>query len=93
MENCLSSDESKGFIKIAESLGFTHQGSLGPAYGEAYRDNHRISVNDPVLADSIWQSGLSDLFTDIKSRRKVAVGLNPNIRFYRFAISKNFSHF
>ncbi|KAG7533866.1 Oxoglutarate/iron-dependent dioxygenase [Arabidopsis thaliana x Arabidopsis arenosa] len=90
VENCLSSDESKGFVKIAESIGFTHQGSRGPAYGEAFRDNHRISVNDPVLADTIWQSGLSDLFTDIKIRRKVAVGLNPNIRFYRYSAGQHF---
>ncbi|CAE6220384.1 unnamed protein product [Arabidopsis arenosa] len=89
VENCLTSDESKAFVKIAESLGFTHQGSRGPAYGEAYRDNHRISVNDPVLADSIWQSGLSNLFTDIKIRRKVAVGLNPNIRFYRYGAGQH----
>ncbi|KAG7537561.1 Oxoglutarate/iron-dependent dioxygenase [Arabidopsis suecica] len=90
VENCLSSDESKGFVKIAESIGFTHQGSRGPAYGEAFRDNHRISVNDPVLADTIWQSGISDLFTDIKIRRKVAVGLNPNIRFYRYSAGQHF---
>ncbi|CAA7038782.1 unnamed protein product [Microthlaspi erraticum] len=90
VENCLSPDESKGFVKIAESLGFTHQGSRGPAYGEAYRDNHRISVNDPVLADTLWQSGLSNLFTDIKIRRKVAIGLNPNIRFYRYSAGQHF---
>ncbi|CAF1754257.1 hypothetical protein HID58_087448 [Brassica napus] len=90
VENCLTSDESKGFVKIAESLGFTHQGSRGPAYGEAFRDNHRISVNDPVLADTLWRSGLSNLFTDIKIRRKVAVGLNPNIRFYRYSAGQHF---
>ncbi|CAN8302228.1 unnamed protein product [Cochlearia groenlandica] len=90
VENCLTSDESKCFVKIAESLGFAHQGSRGPAYGEAFRDNHRISVNDPVLADTIWQSGLSDLFTDIKIRRKVAVGLNPNLRFYRYSAGQHF---
>lgn len=61
-----------------------HQGSLGPAKGEAYRDNDRISVNDPNLANIIWESGLSKLFRDIKIRGKIAVGLNPNIRFYRF---------
>ncbi|KFK26798.1 hypothetical protein AALP_AA8G294900 [Arabis alpina] len=90
VENCLTADESKGFIQIAESLGFTHQGSRGPAYGEAYRDNHRISVNDPVLADTIWQSGLSNLFSDFKIRRKVAVGLNPNLRFYRYSAGQHF---
>lgn len=75
--------ESKAFIKAAESLGFLHQGSLGPTKGEAYRDNDRISVNDPDLADIIWRSGLNNLFADIKIRGKIAVGLNPNIRLYR----------
>ena len=83
MHNFFTSAESKAFVKIAESMGFTHQGSLGPTKGEAYRDNDRTSVNDPVLAYTIWQSGLNKLFSDIKIRGKVAVGLNPNIRFYR----------
>lgn len=84
MQNFFTSAESKGFVKAAEAMGFVHQGSLGPLKGEAYRDNDRISVNDPVLAEMVWESGLSKLFTDIKIRGKLAVGLNPNIRFYRF---------
>lgn len=83
MQNFFTSAESKAFIKAAESIGFVHQGSLGPTKGEAYRDNDRISVNDSVLAETIWESGLHKLFSDIKIRGKVAVGLNPNIRFYR----------
>lgn len=84
MQNFFTSAESKAFIKTAELIGFEHQGSLGPTKGEAYRDNDRLSVYDPKLADTIWQSGLSLLFSDIKIRGKVAVGLNPNIRFYRY---------
>lgn len=83
MQNFFTSVESKAFIKAAELIGFVHQGSLGPTKGEAYRDNDRISLNDPVLVDSIWKSGLNDLFSGLKIRGKVAVGLNPNIRFYR----------
>lgn len=71
---------------MAESLGFVHQGSLGAARGEAFRDNDRISVDDPALAETLWQSGLKKLFSDIKVRGKVAVGLNPNIRLYRYII-------
>ncbi|XP_027366585.1 uncharacterized protein LOC113872903 [Abrus precatorius] len=85
-----SSAESKAFIKAAEAIGFAHQGSLGPAKGEAYRDNDRISVNDSVLADTIWESGLDKLFSDIKIRGKVAVGLNPNIRLYRYKVGQRF---
>lgn len=84
MQDFFSSAESKAFVKAAESIGFAHQGSLGPTHGEAYRDNDRLSVNDPVLANVVWESGLSKLFSDVKIWGKVAVGLNPNIRFYRF---------
>ncbi|KAG2715753.1 hypothetical protein I3843_03G095300 [Carya illinoinensis] len=90
VQNFFTSAESKAFIKAAESIGFVHQGSLGPTKGEAYRDNDRISVNDPVLAETIWKSGVHKLFSDIKIRGKVAVGLNSNIRFYRYKVGQRF---
>ncbi|GKU89418.1 hypothetical protein SLEP1_g3556 [Rubroshorea leprosula] len=90
VQDFFTSAESKAFIKVAESIGFAHQGSLGPTHGEAYRDNDRMSVNDPALADQIWQSGLSKLFSDVKIRGKFAVGLNPNIRFYRYKPGQRF---
>ncbi|KAK8495132.1 hypothetical protein V6N12_047128 [Hibiscus sabdariffa] len=90
VQNFFTAAESKAFINAAESSGFEHQGSLGPAKGEAYRDNDRISVNDPALADMVWQSGLDKLFSDIKIRGRVAVGLNPNIRFYRYKVGQRF---
>ncbi|XP_042504903.1 uncharacterized protein LOC122081738 [Macadamia integrifolia] len=88
--NFFTSAESKAFVSAAESIGFVHQGSLGPTKGEAYRDNDRISVNDPVLAETIWESGLRNIFSDIKIRGKSAVGLNPNIRFYRYNVGQRF---
>lgn len=81
--NFLSAAEASAFVEAAEAIGFTHQGSLGPARGEAYRDNDRISMTDPLLAEVIWESGLKKIFDDIKLPGEVAVGLNPNIRFYR----------
>ncbi|KAF8380353.1 hypothetical protein HHK36_027838 [Tetracentron sinense] len=90
VQNFFTSAESKAFVKAAESIGFAHQGSLGPTKGEAYRDNDRVSVNDPVLAETIWESGLKKLFAEIKIRGKIAVGLNPNIRFYRYKAGQRF---
>jgi hypothetical protein len=58
VQDFFSSAESKAFVKVAESIGFVHQGSLGPTHGEAYRDNDRISVNDPFLANMLWSSKL-----------------------------------
>ncbi|XWS61084.1 hypothetical protein CRYUN_Cryun07bG0095200 [Craigia yunnanensis] len=77
-------------LKLLSQLVFEHKGSLGPTKGEAYRDNDRISFNDLDLADIIWQSGLNKLFSDIIIRGKVAVGLNPNIRFYRYKVDQRF---
>ncbi|KAJ0960989.1 hypothetical protein J5N97_001024 [Dioscorea zingiberensis] len=88
--NFLTAAEAKAFVEAAEAIGFVHQGSQGPAKGEAYRDNDRISVSDPVLAESIWESGLKRIFDDIELRGKVAVGLNPNIRFYRYKVGQRF---
>ncbi|KAJ8506098.1 hypothetical protein OPV22_006984 [Ensete ventricosum] len=88
--NFFTGSESKAFVRAAESIGFIHQGSLGPAKGEAYRDNDRISVTDQGLAESIWQSGLKRIFDDIKLQGKVAIGLNPNIRFYRYKVGQRF---
>lgn len=90
VQNFFSAAESMAFVEVAESIGFVHQGSLGPTKGEAFRDNDRISMNDPILADTIWESGLKRLFSDIKIRGKVAVGLNPSIRFYRYKVGQRF---
>ncbi|XP_073020820.1 uncharacterized protein [Primulina eburnea] len=90
IQNYFTSAESKAFIKAAESIGFAHQGSLGPAKGEAYRDNDRVSVNDPILAEAMWQSGLQQLLSDFRIQGKVAVGLNPNIRLYRYTVGQQF---
>ncbi|XP_071707821.1 uncharacterized protein [Rutidosis leptorrhynchoides] len=90
VQNFLTSAESSAFIRAAESIGFVHQGSLGPTYGEAYRDNDRIAVNDPVLANTLWECGLNKLFTHLTIRGKVAVGLNPNIRLYRYKVDQRF---
>lgn len=88
--NALSASECGALIKYAEGLGFSHQGSLGPARGEAFRDNDRISVQDGILAENLWRSGLCRVFTDIKLEGKSAVGLNPNIRFYRYKEGQRF---
>uniref|UniRef100_A0A0E0K802 Prolyl 4-hydroxylase alpha subunit domain-containing protein n=1 Tax=Oryza punctata TaxID=4537 RepID=A0A0E0K802_ORYPU len=88
--NFFTSAEAKAFVDIAENIGFTHQGSLGPLKGEAYRDNDRISVTDPLLAQTIWESGINKIFEDISISGKVATSLNPNIRFYRYTEGQRF---
>uniref|UniRef100_J3LJB8 Fe2OG dioxygenase domain-containing protein n=2 Tax=Oryza brachyantha TaxID=4533 RepID=J3LJB8_ORYBR len=88
--NFFTAAEAKAFVDIAENIGFTHQGSLGPLKGEAYRDNDRISVTDPLLAQTIWESGMNKIFEDISISGKVATSLNSNIRFYRYTEGQRF---
>jgi len=40
-------------IQAAKAWGLEHQGSLGPARGEAFRDNERLAVSDPSLAQKL----------------------------------------
>ncbi|KAH9573665.1 hypothetical protein CY35_01G012600 [Sphagnum magellanicum] len=40
--------ECRGFIQAAEARGLEHQGSLGPARGEAFRDNERLAASNPT---------------------------------------------
>ncbi|MCD7466669.1 hypothetical protein HAX54_003595 [Datura stramonium] len=46
--------------------------------------NQRLLSKLQSQLDAMWRAGLNKLFSDIKIRGKVAVGLNPNIRFYRY---------
>ncbi|KAG0555833.1 hypothetical protein KC19_11G006700 [Ceratodon purpureus] len=86
----LSDKECEAFIRSAEARGLEHQGSGGPAKGEAFRDNERLSDYNVELADMLWQAGLRELFDGVVVGRKVAVGLNPNIRLYRYGQGQRF---
>ncbi len=55
------------------------------APSQAFRDNHRVSLDSPELAAQLWgatglQRACSGLVLRDGSR---PVALNPNIRFYR----------
>ena len=82
MPGCLTEAEADQLIAAAEAIGFQHQSSRGPAYGEAFRDNHRIQFQDAAFADHIWAAcGLRELMEgQLEDAYGVAVGLNPNIR-------------
>eukprot|EP00878_Enallax_costatus_P004211 GHUV01004441.1.p1 GENE.GHUV01004441.1~~GHUV01004441.1.p1 ORF type:complete len:263 (+),score=95.62 GHUV01004441.1:156-944(+) len=87
----LTVPEAQKFIDAAESQGFQHHSSRGPAYGEAFRDNHRISFQDPALAEQIWTAtGLKETLAGVTVDDMVPVGLNPNLRFYRYSKGQKF---
>ena len=54
----------------------------------AFRDNDRIQLTDAALAEQLWQStGLALALRDLQIDGARAVGLNPNLRFYRWAVA------
>lgn len=57
-----------------------------PQRGEAERTNERIRLEEPDLAARLWNdTGLRDACQAIEGRNgRRAVGLNPNMRIYRY---------
>lgn len=53
---------------------------------QAFRDNHRISLEDPAFAAQLWERcGLRDVCSSLSYNGRAACGLNPNLRLYRHA--------
>ena len=51
---------------------------------QAVRCNDRIAIKSQDLADRLWaNTGLKAVFADIRKNGLHAIGLNPNVRFYR----------
>jgi hypothetical protein len=87
----LTPTEAQRVVETAERIGFTHQSSRGPAFGEAFRDNDRISVEDPALAHHLWEStGLQEAMQGMKIDFESPCGLNKNIRIYRYVKGQRF---
>lgn len=59
---------------------------------QAFRDNDRIQVQDAAFAEQLWDvSGLRALLEGkLADDGGVAVGLNPNIRIYRYGPGQRF---
>lgn len=92
MSNCLCEIECQRFIDCAEKIGFTHQSSRGAAFGEAYRDNHRVSILDTSLSQQLWSALRfeSILAYTTKTDKAIPISLNPNFRFYRYGPGQRF---
>lgn len=91
LDGVLTAEEAQRLIEAAESRGFEYQGSRGPAFGEAIRDNGRISLDDKEYADHLWTAtGVEAVFKSIVIDGRHACGLNPNIRIYRYTAGQRF---
>jgi predicted 2-oxoglutarate/Fe(II)-dependent dioxygenase YbiX len=86
VNNFLTTEECKNIIKFAETqLKFVPSEKAPPKRGYAYRDNDRVQVTNHQFANTLWEMGTNSLFTN-----DGAVGLNPNLRFYKYASGQQF---
>lgn len=89
----LSPREAATLVAAADARGYDHATSRGPRFGEAYRDHGRANFEDPRLADALWDdTGLREAIVAAVGpvRGRVAAGLNPALRVYRYAPREHF---
>lgn len=88
----LSAGECAEFIARCEGIGFepatlSHFG--GAVLRPDVRNNDRVILDDPALAQVVWERVSPLLPPDMD--RMVAVGLNERFRFYRYDVGQKFA--
>lgn len=85
--NALSERECVRIVQWAESQGFAQVSHEATKY-VAFRDNGRLQVQSPALASALWPR----FQPHVPASRGglVAVGLNPNLRFYKYEAGQRF---
>lgn len=87
IRNLFTSTLCKNYVSFLASIPMTTTPGK-PKRGEAVRVNDRFQVDDPVFAKTLWEySGLKSLvetFDDKTTFDGKVLGLNPNIRVYRY---------
>jgi hypothetical protein len=112
MKELLTEEECRRVIEALDTLR-TADGNIlqfettsrTPKRGEAFRHNDRISIHDPLFADTLWtKTGLKTsceawlreqgAHRDDNPQAARCWGLNPNLRFYRYRVGQKFEkHF
>lgn len=72
-------------FKFTRGWGPTHAAAqLSPCH-QAFRDNDRFAIQSTELAGHLWKAtGLSEVMKKARIGDMHAVGLNPNLRLYRY---------
>jgi|ERR1043165_1174244 predicted 2-oxoglutarate/Fe(II)-dependent dioxygenase YbiX len=91
IENFWSSAECKNYIDKTEAIGFapaTIDTDLGTRRVESVRNNNRVMLKDPDLAEQLWQRAKE--FVPAQMGNSLAYGLNELFRFYRYEPGQQF---
>ena len=91
IENVLSDSECQSLISRSESIGFSPASvrtSQGPKMMTNIRNNERVVLNDPELADLLY-SRVVDLLPSIDGCHPT--GADPQLRFYKYVPGQKFN--
>ncbi|KIV82428.1 hypothetical protein PV11_04543 [Exophiala sideris] len=87
VRNLFTSTLCRNLVSFLSSLPLTTTPG-NPKRGEAVRVNDRFQVDDPVFANTLWErTGLKYLIDTVEEESTFdgkILGLNPNIRVYRY---------
>jgi predicted 2-oxoglutarate/Fe(II)-dependent dioxygenase YbiX len=91
----LTPEECAGFVARSEQAGYddaTITTSAGLVMNRDIRDNARLILDDPALAERLWERAQPLIPRNIDDWK--ALGLNERFRFYRYDVSQKFApHF
>eukprot|EP01006_Ploeotia_vitrea_P029804 TRINITY_DN62270_c0_g1_i2.p1 TRINITY_DN62270_c0_g1~~TRINITY_DN62270_c0_g1_i2.p1 ORF type:complete len:203 (-),score=23.87 TRINITY_DN62270_c0_g1_i2:272-880(-) len=88
----LNAKESAACIAFAEERGFKPAEKGPPKKGCAFRNNGRLQVEGNEghhIAQSLWEV-VKDCFEGFEVDAKIAVGLQDNVRFYKYEKGQKF---
>jgi predicted 2-oxoglutarate/Fe(II)-dependent dioxygenase YbiX len=87
----LEASECDGYIKLSETRGFGDapiETSFGPTMMKDVRNNSRVMIDDPDLAQLIWERASLYVPKTLGGHR--AIGVNERFRFYRYDLGQTF---
>lgn len=88
IRNLWTSKLCKDYVAFLSSLPLMTTPGI-PKRGEAVRVNDRFQLDDPLFAERMWSgTGLKELVLGYEDGKRLwggdVLGLNPNIRIYRY---------
>lgn len=87
VRNLFTSKLCKDYVSFLSSLTLTTTPGI-PKRGEATRVNDRFQIDDPLFAKRLWEQTplqhLVQTYPDQSAWKGETLGLNPNIRVYRY---------
>ena len=87
----LEAAECEGYIRLSESHGFGDapiETSFGPSMRKDIRNNTRVMLDDPGLAQLVWDP--ASLYVPKTIGGHDAIGVNERFRFYRYDPGQTF---